>query len=104
MALTRIISNDLVVNFQELFLALWHVHINGIVVCDIKGQNIGQTLDGKAFFWDTGHGRCCEPKAGDGFGKQSGPISLVRRTSTRHFAAAGEEGANLYRASTQGKR
>ena len=104
---TATVWNDLVLNFQQLFLALWHAHKNGLVVGDIKGQNIGQTLDDKAVFWDTGHGWCGEPKAGDRFGKQSGTTRLARRSSTHHYAAEGgsnpQGDANLYRASGQGK-
>ncbi len=60
---------------------------------------------------DLGHGMCGPPKAGDAYGKTSGPFRLMRRISTHHFAAA-EKGdvtnpqgdANLFRASGQGKR
>jgi hypothetical protein len=105
------VSNDLVLACQEIFLALWHAHSNGLVVGDIKAQNIGQNPHGKAVFWDLGHGMCGPPKAGDAYGKTSGPSRLMRRTSTHHFAAA-EKGdgtnpqgdANLFRASGQGNR
>jgi hypothetical protein len=51
-------SNDLVLCCQEVFLALWHAHRNGLLVSDIKAQNIGQNLHGKAVFWDLGHSTC----------------------------------------------
>jgi hypothetical protein len=100
------VSNDLVLACQNIFLALWHAHRNGLLVGDIKAQNIGQNPHGKAVFWDLGHGICGPPKAGDAYGKKSGSFRLMRRTSTHHFAAA-EKGdvtnpqgdANLFRAS-----
>ena len=105
------VSNDLVLACQEIFLALWHAHSNGLVVGDIKAQNIGQNPHGKAVFWDLGHGMCGPPKAGDAYGKTSGPSRLMRRTSTHHFAAAEKGGgtnpqgdANLFRASGQRNR
>jgi hypothetical protein len=105
------ISNDLVLSCQEIFLALWHAHRNGLLVGDIKSQNIGQNPDGKAVFWDLGHGMCGPPKTGDAYGKPSGAIALNRRSSTYHFAAAKQQDgtnphgdANLFRASGQGKR
>jgi hypothetical protein len=113
-------SNDLVLCFQEIFLALWHAHRNGLIISDIKAENIGQTPHGKAVFWDLGHSACGPPKAGDAYGKPSGAIALSRRNTSHHFAAGdhehgtnqehGTEGtnplgdANLYRASGQGKR
>jgi hypothetical protein len=52
------VSNVLVCACQEIFLALWHAHRNGLLVGDIKAQNIGQNRQGKAIFWDLGHGMC----------------------------------------------
>jgi hypothetical protein len=113
-------SNDLVLCCQEIFLALWHAHRNGLIIGDIKDQNIGQTPHGKAVFWDLGHSTCGPPKAGDAYGKPSGAIALSRRNTSHHFAAGDHEhgtnqehrtegtnplgDANLYRASGQGKR
>jgi hypothetical protein len=104
-------SNDLVLCCQEMFLALWHAHRNGLLVGDIKAQNIGQNPHGKAVFWDLGHSMCGPPKTGDAYGKPSGVIALSRRNTSHHFATADHEhgtnprgDANLFRASGQGKR
>ena len=99
-------TNDLVLLCQELFLGIWHAHRNGLFIGDIKPENIGQTQDGKVVFWDTGHGRCGAPKEGDGFGKKSTPLGLMRRNSTCHFSKDGSNprgDANLYRAKGQGR-
>jgi len=104
------VSNALVLACQDIFLALWHAHRNGLLVGDIKAQNIGQNPQGKAVFWDLGHGMCGPPKAGDAYGKPSSANGMMRRTSTYHFADSEAGGinpkgnANLYRVSGQGNR
>ena len=85
------VSNDLVLACQEIFLALWHAHRNGLIVGDITAQNIGQNTDGKAVFWDLGHAVCGPPKAGYAYGRPLGTTRLQRRTSTHYFAQAGQE-------------
>ena len=85
------VSNDLVLACQEIFLALWHAHRNGLIVGDITAQNIGQNTDGKAVFWDLGHAVCGPPKAGYAYGRPLGATRLSRRTSTHYFAQPGQE-------------
>jgi hypothetical protein len=85
------VSNDLVLACQEIFLALWHAHRNGLIVGDITAQNIGQNTDGKAVFWDLGHAICGPPKAGYAYGRPLGATRLSRRTSTHYFAQPGQE-------------
>ncbi len=88
------VSNDLILACQEIFLALWHAHRNGLIVGDITAQNIGQNTDGKAVFWDLGHAVCGPPKAGYAYGRPLGATRLERRTSTHYFAPAGQEHGN----------
>ena len=85
------VSNDLVLAYQEIFLALWHAHRNGLIVGDITAQNIGQNTHGKAVCWDLGHCICGPQKAGYAYGRPLGATRLQRRTSTYYFAQAGQE-------------